>query len=159
MSNNLMSRADLIDLLNGLIKVCHEAQEGYTWAAATATDSPTLEGLFTTYASQRRRFITDLSKIVQSLGGESVKYDEGNSGFNASTSTHAALYRCEHREALAEAVYGSTLEKAIPKEIFEVIFPQYQSVTQAHHQMQQLLHKYFQQKAVSALSPQETRMK
>ena len=64
-----MTPEETIDLLNELIQICKEGEEGYATAAGNIRNSE-LETMFRGYARKRADFVHQLQQEVERLGGK-----------------------------------------------------------------------------------------
>lgn len=134
---------DAISLLNGLIEICRDGNQGFQEAAANI-QSAQIKSYFLEQSRMRAQFLGELQQEVRSLGGE-----PDNAG-----STAAAIHRawidlksalgggdsaivaaCETGEDFAVKEYEGALQKQLPANLRQVIERQYQSVKQAHDQV------------------------
>ena len=64
-----MTNDEVISLVNGLIEVCKDGQEGFKTAAEGIEDS-SMKTLFYEYSQQRAQFAGDLQNELLRLGGD-----------------------------------------------------------------------------------------
>jgi len=142
----------LIEILNGLIHLCHDAHAGYM-KAAEGINSSAYKTMFAEYALQRGRFATQLGNFVEDHGG-----DPGDDGHAMNMfirgwaniipvlmgGDYGAIFaECERSEDAAKKAYECVMEKGIPKDIFPVIEQQYEQITEAHDRIHNLREAYY----------------
>lgn len=132
---------EISSILNNLIKVCKDGEEGYKQAATEVINSA-LQARFYDYSQQRARFAEDLQGLVIQLGAKpesegSIKgaifrgwmdlksvltgKDEG-----------AILIEAERGEDYTKNAYLTALEKNLPTDIHSVINNQFAAIKEAH---------------------------
>jgi conserved hypothetical protein len=138
----------IASVLNSLIEICKDGQEGYQDAAERVTNVD-YKSLFTELASQRQLFIGELRRLVMAQG-ESVE-DSGSiagavhrgwldlKAAVTSGDEHALLEECERGEDFAVARYRVALEHdELPENIQRMIAQQYSGVQAAHDRVKEL---------------------
>lgn len=135
-------------VLNELLMVCKDAEQGYQ-AAADAVPVPELVELFEGYALQRGKFVVELQERIRDLRGTAAKTGSpmgalhrawmGLKGAVDSNETHALLAECERADAMAAKVYGAALQDPdIDGQSRALIQRQYELVQAAHDRVRQL---------------------
>lgn len=138
-----MKSDETISLLNGLIEICRDGNQGFQEAAQNI-ESAQIKLYFLEQGRTRAQFLGELQQEVRSLGGE-----PDNAG-----STAAAMHRawidvkaalgggdsaivaaCETGEDFAVKEYEGALQKQLPANLRAVIERQYESVKHAHDQV------------------------
>lgn len=142
-SQATMKTDETISVLNGLIEICRDGNQGYQEAAENI-EGAQIKSFCLEQSRTRAQFLGELQQEVRSLGGE-----PDNVG-----STAAAIHRawidvksalgggdgaivaaCETGEDFAVKEYEGALQKQLPANLRAVIERQYQSVKQAHDQV------------------------
>lgn len=130
-----------IDVLENLITVCRDGENGYLHAAAHVEDS-SLQTFFREQSLERASFARELTEQIQSLGQEpsdtsgsiagalhrawfAIKGDLGGG-------EHTILESVEQGEDVAKKAYEDALKTPLPAEVAAVIRRQYDSVKSAH---------------------------
>lgn len=150
-STNEIDKA-LVETLNALIIVCHEAYDGYMQAADGITSSA-YRTMFAEYALQRGRFAAQLANLVLDHGGEPDDDGHAMAMFSGGWTNigpvlmggdYGAIFaECERSEIVAKAAYASMLEKKITEDVHAVINHQYMQITEAHDRIHNLREAYY----------------
>ncbi|MEO7931948.1 MAG: PA2169 family four-helix-bundle protein [Chthoniobacterales bacterium] len=136
-----MKTAATVDILNDLIEICKDGQDGFRDASENV-NNPELKALFAKYSLQRSKFAGDLQQHVTSLGEQAEK----TSGFVSAVhrgwidlkaaftkgSDHAILAECERGEDHAVEAYLNALDQELPSNIRNDVYEQYSAVQMAH---------------------------
>jgi len=138
----------IASVLNSLIEVCKDSQEGFRDAAQSVKD-PDYKSLFAELANQRQTYNGELRRMVLSLG-ESAE-DSGSFAGSlhrgwmdlkaamTSGDEHAILEECKRGEDFAVARYRVAMEhNELPGNIISVIERQYAGVKAAHDRVRTL---------------------
>lgn len=136
-----MKTATTIDILNDLIEICKDGQDGFRDASENV-QSHELKTLFATYSLQRSKFAGDLQQHVTRLGVEPEKSSSIASAIHrgwidlksaiTKGGDHAILAECERGEDHAVAAYRDALENELPANILSDISEQAAAVQTAH---------------------------
>ena len=137
-----------LELLNLLVQVSKDAEQGYQAAALDVAD-PSLARLFADYAAQRMKFVVELQQRVKLFRGEPAKSGTlagtlhrgwlGLQAALASGDAYAVLAECERGEDLALGVYRDGLGMAdLDADSRRLIQKQYEAVQAAHDRVRQL---------------------
>jgi uncharacterized protein (TIGR02284 family) len=119
----LSRKADLVEVLNGLVQSCKAGESGFKRAAEEVKDRE-LRVLFITYSEQRAQFASELEQEIRSLGGnpserisqaahrewldlEAVVTDEDDS---------ALITQCENGDRAILQAYKDALQNQLPDE-------------------------------------------
>jgi uncharacterized protein (TIGR02284 family) len=140
------------DILNKLIRICNDGNEGYQQAAALVK-SPWLARLFEDCAAQRGQFAVELSHLVSEMGitpanGPTVggalhrTWIDFRTAFVADGTVGDVLQECDRGEDAAEQAYQDALEKALPVPMQKVVQSQYESIVKAHNQIRDLRNEF-----------------
>jgi uncharacterized protein (TIGR02284 family) len=131
-------------ILNNLIEICKDGQEGFRDAAENAKHSD-LKTLFASYSLQRAKFAGDLQQLVIHLGEEpdttsSVAsvihrgWIDLKSAFTHG-SDHAILTECERGEDHAVSAFRSALAETLPADVRSIVAEQSEKVQASHDDM------------------------
>jgi len=135
------------DLLNSLIAICKDGEQGYLTAASDVENSE-LASIFQHYSEQRVKFAKELGAEVARLGGEVT--DHGTvSGtvfrgwMNVKSaltgaSAGAVIAACETGEDSAAAAFEQAVHTDIPGETRAIVERQAKQVREAHSHMLRL---------------------
>ena len=137
-----------VTLLNALIRVGCDAEQGFLAAADGVADSELVE-LFAEYAVQRAKFVAELKERVKSLrsepddggtlAGEVHRTWTGLKAILETNEAHAILSQCERGEYVAVMAYREALaERDIDQQTRELVQRQYEQVQAAHDRIRQL---------------------
>lgn len=138
----------LAKVLNELVAICEDGAQGFTKAAEDA-QAQTLKTLFSTYASQRSAYATELRREVAAMGEKpeesghamaalhrgwmSVKEAVGNKD-------QVIVDECEAGEDKALKAYKEALEQPLPPAPLQIVRTQLVGVTEAHNKLRNLKH-------------------
>lgn len=132
---------DIISILNGLIEICKDGQEGFK-QAAEGISNPALRNKIYEYGEQRATFADELQTLVHELGG-----DPQNSGtisgaihrswidiksLVAGNDENSVLNEAERGEDIAKSAYLNALEQNLPPHIHSVVNNQFGMIKEAH---------------------------
>jgi len=142
------TRGDILDQLNRLLTISHDAEEGYQEAAKNAKGSE-LQSLFTKQAQQRGEFGTELDREIRALGGEpdggtSVAADLHRAWINlksvfSSNDDKATVEECQRGDKEALDTYNNVLQETdLAASTREVLLRQKQAIDTAHSSMARL---------------------
>lgn len=137
-----------LQLLNLLIQVSKDAEQGYQAAALDVAD-PSLARLFADYAAQRMKFVVELQQRVRTLRGDPAKTGTLAAKLHrgwldlqaalASGDAHAVLAECERGEDAALGVYREGLKAPdVDDDSRRLMQRQYEAVQAAHDRVKQL---------------------
>lgn len=140
-------REKSVSLLNDLIEVCRDGENGFKKAAESAQDYG-LKALFNRFSSQRQQFADDLQDEVKSMGGKESTTGSAvgalhRGWMNLRTAVTAEddaaiIAECERGEDAAKAAYKKALERDLPSSLREKIAAQYLQIQDAHDQVRDL---------------------
>ncbi|HTK39052.1 MAG TPA: PA2169 family four-helix-bundle protein [Pyrinomonadaceae bacterium] len=144
---NTASNDDVISILNGLIEICKDGQEGFQ-TAAEGIERSDLKSLFYEFSQQRAQFAGELQSLVQTLGGKAENAGSFSGALHrgwmniksAVTGKDEAsiLNECERGEDSAKNAYRDALKDSLPTYIYDTVQAQYASVQQAHDRVKAL---------------------
>jgi uncharacterized protein (TIGR02284 family) len=146
-----MTNDEVISLLNGLIEVCKDGQEGFKTAAEGIEES-TMKTLFYEYSQQRAQFAGDLQNEVLRLGGDPEKSGSVAGSLHRGwidiksailgKDMEAILNECERGEDSAVKNYKEALDNNIPSNVANLILRQSYAIQQAHDSVRNLRDNY-----------------
>jgi uncharacterized protein (TIGR02284 family) len=142
------SDEETLRLLNLLVQVSKDAEQGYQTAALDVAD-PALARLFAVYAAQRMKFVVELQQRVKLLRGDPAQSGSVAGAVHRgwidlqsalqSGQPHAILVECERAEDVGLAVYREALQEAeLDADSRRLIQRQYEAVQAAHDRVRQL---------------------
>lgn len=136
-----------IDVLNNLIETARDGQNGFQTAAEGASTSA-LKTFFSDSATERANFVTELSRLVTSLGGE--PHETGHVAgavhrgwINIKTAVSgnddkAILEEAERGEDYAKKAFSDALSESLPAETRAVVERMAKQVQQTHDRVRDL---------------------
>lgn len=142
-----VTNAEVIGVLNNLIKTCKDGENGFR-TAAEGTQNKELTTLFNLFAQQRAQFAAELQTEVRGLGDApqtegSVMGSLHRGWINiknavAGNDESAVISECERGEDAAVQNYKEALAMNLPKDVFEIVQNQYVEVQKAHDRIRSL---------------------
>ena len=146
-----MTNDEVISLLNGLIEVCKDGQEGFKTAAEGIEES-TMKTLFYEQSQQRAQFAGELQNEVLRLGGDPEKSGSVAGSLHRGwidiksailgKDMEAILNECERGEDSAVKNYKEALDNNIPSNVANLILRQSYAIQQAHDSVRNLRDNY-----------------
>ena len=136
-----------VDVLNQLLETARDGEKGFT-EAAESTDNPDLRATLQGFAAQRAAFVTELTQLIQSVGG-----DPHESGHIAGAmhrgwmnikeafskrDDKAILEECERGEDYAKKAFTEALNEPLPENIRTVVQRMSSEVKMAHDRVRGL---------------------
>ncbi|MDQ2712158.1 MAG: PA2169 family four-helix-bundle protein [Acidobacteriota bacterium] len=138
---------DYLSAVNGVIRICKDAEEGFRGAASAVNDA-SLKRLFEEYSSQRASFASQLRTVVQESGNEPADPSGiagtlhhgwiALKGVLTGQSEHQILEETERGEDLSVKHYREALSKSLPPQLQSILETQYQEVKRAHDRIKSL---------------------
>ncbi|HEX8925997.1 MAG TPA: PA2169 family four-helix-bundle protein, partial [Terriglobales bacterium] len=138
---------DHISVLQKLIEICRNAQEGFRTAAEHVKDS-SLKHFFNQQSLERAQFAGELENIVQRLGKHDPDRAPGVGGKMHSVwmdiksalggGDHAILNSVEAGEDTAKKEYENAIKAGLPVDIREVVARQSATVINTHDRVRTL---------------------
>lgn len=132
---------DIISILNGLIEICKDGQEGFK-QAAEGISNPALRNKFYEYGEQRAVFADELQTLVHELGGEPQNSGTISGAIHrnwidikslvAGNDENSVLNEAERGEDIAKSAYQKALDQNLPPNIYLVVNNQYGEIKAAH---------------------------
>ena len=137
-----------LGVLNALLAICYDSQQGYEVAATDVTD-PELGRLFGELGAQRMMFGDELAARIKTLRAEprqrGTAMGEVHRAWldfraaNAQPQARALLLECERAEVLAVRAYGAALKTPdVDEQTLKLIQRQYEQVQLAHDRVRDL---------------------
>lgn len=132
---------DIISILNGLIEICKDGQEGFN-QAAEGISNLALRNKFYEYGQQREFFANELQDLVNELGGE--PQDSGSIGgaihrswidiksLVAGNDENSVLNEVEKGEDAAKNAYLKALDQNLPPNVHSVVNNQFRAIKEVH---------------------------
>jgi uncharacterized protein (TIGR02284 family) len=140
-----------ISVLNNLIQVNKDTEEGFRTAAENVEDT-NLKKIFLTKANTYQLAVTSLQGHVAKMNGE---YEENGTllgsihrgwinikGALTGKDSHAILVECEKGEDIVKAAYTKALEQNLQQNVRSLIHGQYETVIKDHDQIRDLRDNY-----------------
>ena len=144
---NTDSNDKTITVLNNLIETCHDGETGFHNAAEHA-ERPELKQLFSSLATQRRSFVSELEVHVSGLGGKPAEQGHivaaAHRGWMdiksavAPSDDKAILEECERGEDYAKKAYTDALKEPLLADVMPIVAKQAAEVRAAHDQVRDL---------------------
>jgi uncharacterized protein (TIGR02284 family) len=146
--NVAQTRGEVLDQLNDLLTISHDAQEGYQEAAENVKDTE-LKSLFLTQARQRTEFGAELASEIRTLGGDADKGTSIASNLHrawinikatfAPDDDKATTQECKRGDQTALDTYNRVLaETDLTASTREVLLRQKNAIETAHTAMSRL---------------------
>lgn len=137
-----------VGVLNLLIPICRDSEQGFQLAAMDVTD-PELARLFAESSAQRAKFVQELEDRVRLLRADPVKTGTLGGALHrtwvdlqaalAANQIHTILAECERGEDIAVKAYVSALaERDVDDETRRLIQTHYEAVQATHDRIRQL---------------------
>lgn len=142
-----LKNKQIVPILNGLIEVCKDGEQGYKDAADDVKD-PSIQQVLLKYSEQRGRFYSELQYLVTQIGGH-VEFNGSILGVLhrrwmdirfgiAGSKTDAILNECIRGENAAISSYKHALKKELPDNIRGMVEAQYNAIVETCHNILQL---------------------
>jgi uncharacterized protein (TIGR02284 family) len=136
-----------VDVLNQLLETARDGEKGFN-DAAESTDNPDLRATLQGFAAQRAAFVTELTQLIQSVGGD--PHDTGHIAgavhrgwMNVKEAfskreDKAILEECERGEDYAKKSFTEALDEPLPENIRTVVQRMASEVKMAHDRVRGL---------------------
>ncbi len=136
-----------VDVLNQLLETARDGEKGFN-EAAESTDNPDLRATLQGFAAQRAAFVTELTQLIQSVGGD--PHDTGHIAgavhrgwMNVKEAfskreDKAILEECERGEDYAKKSFTEALDEPLPENIRTVVQRMASEVKLAHDRVRGL---------------------
>ncbi|HET7603032.1 MAG TPA: PA2169 family four-helix-bundle protein [Gemmatimonadales bacterium] len=136
-----------VDVLNQLLETARDGEKGFN-EAAESTDNPDLRATLQGFAAQRAAFVTELTQLIRSVGG-----DPHESGHVAGAlhrgwmnvkeafskrEDKAILEECERGEDYAKKSFTEALDEPLPENVRTVVQRMASEVKMAHDRVRGL---------------------
>jgi uncharacterized protein (TIGR02284 family) len=136
-----MNNNEVISILNDLVAICKDGQEGFKAAAENIRNSE-FRRLFNIFSQQRSQFVSELQAEVHRLGG-----DPERSGSVAGTlhrgwmnlksmvargDEAGIIMECQRGEEAAVNAYQEALKEDLPLDVQYVVKRQYMDIKDAY---------------------------
>jgi uncharacterized protein (TIGR02284 family) len=138
---------DVISILNDLIEVSKDGEEGFR-SSAEHVDEPQLKTFFLRRSYEVATSVQELQDLVRALGGEPASSTSLGGALHrrwiaiktalTSNDTVAVLNETERGEDVALAAYRKAAEKELPTHIRFVVVRQLEGAKRNHDQVKQL---------------------
>jgi uncharacterized protein (TIGR02284 family) len=148
--NTKLTNDDVISVLNDLIEICKDGEEGFR-TAGDAVEDPDLRTLFHMYAQQRARFGAELNNEVLRHGGDPATSGHVSAALHrgwlniktavTGKNVAAIIDECERGEDVAVNTYQDALKKVLPADLLAVVQEQYAEIKRAHGAVSALKHE------------------
>lgn len=146
--NGKVTNSEILDQLNRLLTLSHDAEKGYKEAAENVKDNE-LKSLFLTQSRQRAEFSIALDREIRTMGGEadngtSLAADLHRAWINikstfASDDDKATVEECHRGDQEALDTYNSVLQETdLAASTRELLLQQKQSIDSANSTMARL---------------------
>lgn len=138
---------DIIDILNDLIEVSKDGEEGFR-SSAENVDDPKLKAFFMSRSQEVAASVQELQELVRSLGGEPASSTSLSGALHrrwidlktalTSNDTLAVLNETERGEDVALATYRKAAEKDLPTHVRFVVVRQLEGAKRNHDEVKKL---------------------
>lgn len=143
-----ITTTSVASVLNALIEVCKDGQEGFQ-SAAENVERADVKAFLNELSRERRTFASDLQALAVSLGDEPATYGGCGGGMHrgwmdlraalAEGDEHAILAECEHGEDAASAEYREAVgHDDLPWAVRRVVRQQYMAIQGSHDRVRDM---------------------
>jgi len=140
---------ETLTVLNHLIEICREGQEGFRTAAEAIEDDTELKMLLSSFSLQRAKFAGELESLAIGMGEHDPEREAGAPSMLhrgwihlrsliGGKSLYAILSECERGERVAKEAYQKAMHNDLPEPVREAIINQRQEVIAAHNTIRTL---------------------
>jgi len=140
---------ETLTVLNHLIEICREGQEGFRMAAEAIEDDTELKMLLSSFSLQRAKFAGELESMAITMGEHDPDREAAPPSILhrgwihlrsmiTGKSLHAILSECERGERVAKEAYQKALRNDLPEPVREMILNQRQEVIASHNTVRTL---------------------
>jgi uncharacterized protein (TIGR02284 family) len=136
-----------VDVLNQLLETARDGEKGFN-DAAESTDNPDLRATLQGFAAQRAAFVTELTQLIRSVGGDphatghiAGAVHRGWMNVKEAFSKRedkAILEECERGEDYAKKSFTEALDEPLPENIRTVVQRMASEVKMAHDRVRGL---------------------
>ncbi|HET8632917.1 MAG TPA: PA2169 family four-helix-bundle protein [Gemmatimonadales bacterium] len=136
-----------VDVLNQLLETARDGEKGFN-EAAESSDNPDLRATLQGFAAQRAAFVTELTQLIRSVGGD--PHDTGHIAgavhrgwMNVKEAfskrdDKAILEECERGEDYAKKTFTEALDEPLPENVRTVVQRMASEVKMAHDRVRGL---------------------
>lgn len=138
---------DVRSILNDLIQICKDGQQGFLDAAHHVRDA-NVRAMFLEFSQQRSRFAGGLQQEVTRLQGEPQTSGSTGAALHrgwidlkakiSGQNDQAAIREAERGEDAAVKVYQQALGKELPADIRDILNSQFNAILEAHRRVRAL---------------------
>ena len=147
-----MNNEDTITILNDLIEISKDGEEGFRTSAELVEDE-NLTKIFLERAEGCKKAVSVLQNKIKELGVDSPEGSGSIVGtlhrgwlniktMVSSDNNSAVLEECERAESVAKDIYTKALEQDLPEEIRNIVQQQYEGLLQNHELVLNLKNTY-----------------
>jgi uncharacterized protein (TIGR02284 family) len=136
-----------VDVLNQLLETARDGEKGFN-EAAESTDNPELRATLQGFAAQRAAFVTELTQLIQSVGGDPHETGHIAGAVHrgwmnvkeafSKREDKAILEECERGEDYAKKSFTEALGEPLPENIRTVVQRMASEVKMAHDRVRGL---------------------
>ncbi|HEX6990294.1 MAG TPA: PA2169 family four-helix-bundle protein [Gemmatimonadales bacterium] len=136
-----------VDVLNQLLETARDGEKGFN-EAAESTDNPDLRATLQGFAAQRAAFVTELTQLIQSVGGDPHETGHIAGAVHrgwmnvkeafSKREDKAILEECERGEDYAKKSFTEALGEPLPENIRTVVQRMASEVKMAHDRVRGL---------------------
>ena len=136
-----------VDVLNQLLETARDGEKGFN-EAAESTDNPDLRATLQGFAAQRAAFVTELTQLIQSVGGDPHETGHIAGAVHrgwmnvkeafSKREDKAILEECERGEDYAKKSFTEALDEPLPENIRTVVQRMASEVKLAHDRVRGL---------------------
>jgi uncharacterized protein (TIGR02284 family) len=136
-----------VDVLNQLLETARDGEKGFN-EAAESTDNPDLRATLQGFAAQRAAFVTELTQLIQSVGGDPHETGHIAGAVHrgwmnvkeafSKREDKAILEECERGEDYAKKSFTEALGEPLPENIRTVVQRMASEVKLAHDRVRGL---------------------
>ena len=136
-----------VDVLNQLLETARDGEKGFN-EAAEGSDNPDLRATLQGFAAQRAAFVTELTQLIRSVGGEPHEtghiagaVHRGWMNIKEALTTRddkAILEECERGEDYAKKSFTEALDEPLPENVRTVVQRMATEVKMAHDRVRGL---------------------
>jgi uncharacterized protein (TIGR02284 family) len=136
-----------VDVLNQLLQTVRDGEQGFN-DAAESTDNADLRATLQGFAAQRAAFVTELTQLIQSVGGDPHETGHIAGAMHrgwmnvkeafSRREDKAILEECERGEDYAKKAFTEALDEPLPENIRTVVQRMAAEVKMAHDRVRGL---------------------
>ena len=150
MNHPIATPKEVIEVLNGLIEICRDGQQGFADASENISQV-SWKKFCLEQSLHRANYAGELQQHVQHLGGEpettgsttgSIHRAWINLKAGLGGGDEAIMSACETGEDAAVSLYKKALEKNLPNDVQEVVAQQYRAIQLSHDKVKSMRENY-----------------